>query len=164
MAEERERGEFVIPVDFESIPSGYTVIPKGDYSFEVKDCWKGKSEGGKPRIQMMLQVINDCEYKGSQIPTGIMNEETSMWVLRRMVEAVLPPEKVALIKGRKFNTVAFVGKQFDASVTVRSFTTKQGGEGKSNDIGTISRLGSLVGGSTPAVAPAAGGESGSIGW
>lgn len=164
MPEPKERGEFLIPVDFESIPSGYTIVPGGDYSLAVIDCWKGKTQGEKPRIQLMLKIINECEYKNAQIPTGIMNQEESMWVLRRLVEAVLPPEKVATIKGRKFSTESFVGKSFDATVTVRSFTKADGTVTKSNDISNISRLGSLIGGAAaPTATPSAGGES-SLGW
>jgi len=129
--------DFVIPVNFEDIPKGFALVPEGDYTLHINKAKMDKTQAGdKDRLLLDCTIVapKGSEFHGARTQIGVNNEETSMWVFGNLLRAIVPADRADQIKGRKFKTENFEGKEFDSTASIRTFRNpRTGNEDKRNE-------------------------------
>lgn len=107
----------------------FTLLPEGEYEFEVKKFERGRSKAGNKKAMLTLKVYNDSI--STTIEDNISLLKTAEWKISEFFRSVGLKKHGEKLKMRWNETPGLKGR---CSVTVREYEKKDGSMGKINDI------------------------------
>lgn len=133
---------------------GFTLLPDGDYDFEVTEMKRGNYPGS-PKIAPCKKVDLTLKISGAEGTTNVLHGlilwSTLQWKIAQFFKCIGSPE----VEGRvRMNWQMVPGSKGRAKITHRSYTDKNEKEHTVNDVDTFYAPDSSVAPTTPATTPA----------